>query len=156
MIFVECKPDLALVRSLTNIPRREIIHEFRGKGGICNQLKQQTHCRAMIDEDPSSIQPRYVKNAILEANLAEHGIKVLHDNANGNRMVVLSPRLEEWIIQAATETGVDLRQYNLPSDGTKLHAKINANLDRFESLLKELKHKGSGRLKALKSLLEEE
>ena len=153
MIYVECKPDLALVKSLTNVTRRGITHEFKGKGEICNRLRQQTNCKGLIDEDPSSGQPRYVKEARLENDLSEHEIKVLHDNTNNNYIIVLCPRLEEWVLKAAREAGIDVRKYNLSNDAAKLHREINLSLDKFEDLLDDLKI--TGRLKALKNLLEE-
>ena len=153
MIYVECKPDFTLVQSLTNVTRREITHEFKGKGEICNRLREQTNCKGLVDEDPSSGQPRYVKEARLENDLSEHDIKVLYHGSTDNRLIVLCPRLEEWILNAAREAGIDVRKYNLPNDGANLHRHINISLDKFESLLKDLKG-SSSRLKTLKGLLE--
>jgi len=155
MIYVECKPDLTLVKSLTNVTRREITHEFKGKGEICNRLRKQTNCKGLLDEDPSSAQPHYVKEAMLENEFPQHDIKVLHHSSTDNRLIVLCPRLEEWILKAASETGIDVRKYDLPNDAAKLHRHINISLDKFENLLEELKE-SSNRLKTLKKLLERE
>lgn len=155
MIYVECKPDLALVKSLTNVTRRGITHEFKGKGEICNRLRKQTNCKGLLDEDPSSAQPRYIKEARLVNDLSEHEIKVLHDGTNNNYLIVLCPRLEEWILKAAQQAGKDVRKYDLPNDAAKLHREINISLDRFDNLLEELKD-SSSRLKTLKRLLEKE
>ena len=154
MIFVECKSDLALVKSLTNIARREITHEFKGKGEICNRLRKRTNCKGLLDEDPSSGQPHYVKEARLENDLTEHDIKVLHHNSTNNLLIVLCPRLEEWILKAAREADIDVRKYDLPNDASRLHRHINLSLDKFENLLEDLKD-SSNRLKTLKRLLEE-
>jgi len=154
MIYIECKPDLALVRSLTKVTRREITHEFQGKGEICNQLRKQTNCKGLIDEDPSSGQPRYVKEARLENAFPDHDIKILHHSSTDNRLIVLCPRLEEWILKAAREAGIDIGKYNLPNNATKLHTEININLGKFKNLLEDLKD-SSSRLKTLKRLLEE-
>ena len=154
MIFVECKPDLALVKSLTNISRRGITHEFKGKGEICNRLKKQTNCKGLIDEDPSSGQPRFVKEARLENDLSEHDIKVLRHSSTDNHLIVLCPRLEEWTLNAAREARIDVRKYNLPNDAARLHREINISLDKFEDLLEDLRD-SSDRLKTLKRLLEE-
>ena len=153
MIFIECKPDLTLLESLTSIPRREITHEFKGKGEICNRLRKLSNCTGLIDEDPDSGQPLYVKEAKLENDLSEHEIKVLHDNTNNNYIIVLCPRLEEWILKAAREAGIDVRKYDLPNDAIRLHREINISLDKFENLLEDLK-RSSSRLKSLKRLLE--
>ena len=153
MIYVECKPDLTLVKFLTNITRRDITHEFKGKGEICNRLRKQANCKALLDEDPFGAQPRYIKEAKLVNDLPEHDLKLLHDSANNNYLVVLCPRLEEWVLKAAGETGIDVREYNLPNDAVRLHRHINISLDKFENLLEDLKG-SSSRLKALKRLLE--
>ena len=153
MIYVECFADLTLVQSLTNVTRRGITHEFKGKGEICNRLRKQTNCKGLLDEDPSSAQPRYIKEARLVNDLSEHEIKVLHDGTNNNYLIVLCPRLEEWVLRAAQEAGIDVRKYNLPNSGIKLHTVIRFTLDKFEDLLEDLKG-SSSRLKALKKLLE--
>jgi len=153
MIFIECKPDLTLLESLTRIPRREITHEFKGKGEICNRLRKQTNCKGLIDEDPSSGQPHFVKEAELEEDLSEHDIRVLHHRQTDNRLIVLCPRLEEWVLKTTREVGKDVRDYNLPNNGRELHREINVRLDKFEKLLVDLKD-SSSRLKTLKRLLE--
>ena len=153
MIFVECKPDLTLIKSLTKVTRREITHEFKGKGEICNRLRKQTNCKALLDEDPSSAQPSYIKETGLEKEFSEHGLKLLRDAVNNNYLVILCPRLEEWILRAASEVAIDVGKYKLPNNAAKLHSEINISLDRFEKLLEVLKD-SSSRLKILKSLLE--
>lgn len=152
MIFVECYPDFALVRTLTNFTRREIIHGFKGKGEICNQLRQKTNSKALIDEDPDGTQPRYIKEAQLETDFLEQDIKILRHSLDNNRLIILCPRLEGWILRAATQEGIDVRQYNLPNDWKRLHQEINASIDKFEGLLKDLRN--SNRLRTLKRLLE--
>lgn len=152
MIYVECNADFVLVRFITNVPRSDIAHELQGKGGICSRLRNQSNCIGLIDEDPSSIQPRYVKEAKLKDDLPEHGLRLLHHSSDNNSLIVLCPRLEEWVLRAAGEAGIDVKKYGLPQNGKRLHAEINSNLDRFERLLARLK--GTESLKQLKRLLE--
>jgi len=66
---------------------------------------------------------------------------------------LISPRLEEWILKAARETGKDIRKYDLPDNAARLHTEINIALDKFENLLEDLKD-SSNRLRTLKRLLE--
>jgi len=107
----------------------------------------------LLDEDPYSGQPRYVKEARLKNDLPEHDIKILHHSSANNHLIVLCPALEEWILRAARESGIDVTKYNLPNNAAKLHAEINISLDKFEKLLEDLKD-SSNRLKTLKRLLE--
>lgn len=152
MIYLECKPDYALVRALTGISKREIIHEFKGKFEVCKRVNNSTNCKGMIDEDPGSVQPRYV-NTLKPANdLSSYDIRVLRDNDKSNYLIVLCPRLEEWILGAAQEAGLNVREFGLSNRGGQLHQEINASLAKFEKLLAELKN--SNRLRTLRGLLE--
>ncbi|MFQ5875762.1 MAG: hypothetical protein ACE5JL_18445 [Dehalococcoidia bacterium] len=148
MIYVECKPDFTLLKSITNISKRGIVHEFKGKYEICKQLEKRTHCKGLIDEDPLSFQPAYVKRLRLDNDLPEHDLKVLYDSSKHNYLIVLCPRLEEWVLKVAWEAGIDVRKYDLPDHAVRLHREINIRLDKFERLLQDLKD--SDKVKALR------
>jgi len=150
-VLVECNPDKLLVKKL-GIPKKSIIHAG-SKSEVCKRLeKRMTNSVGLIDEDPFSVQPRYIKKLEILENSQKFGIRVLFDKTRSNYIIVLSPRLEEWIIKASGEAKIDLEKYNLPGDGNKLHKVINSNLTKFESLLGELIDK-SDRLLALRDYL---
>lgn len=153
MIYIECKPDYALVKSLVRVSRKDVVHEFKGKFEVCKRLENQRNCKGLIDEDPSSIQPEYLKHLQGQNDFSEHDLILLHDSTSGNHVIVLCPRLEEWVLKSAKEANMDVRKYDLPNDGSTLHRHININLDKFENLLEDLKG-SSQRLKTLKRLLE--
>jgi len=152
MIYVECKPDFTLVRFITNLPRKEIVHEFKGKYEVCKQLGKRRHCKGLVDEDPLSVPPSYLEKLRLREEIPERGLKVMHDESNNNLLIILCPRLEDWILRAAKERGINPDKYNLPNNPNRLHEVINLSLDRFERLLEDLK--GCERLRALKKVLE--
>jgi len=152
MIYIECKPDHVLVDALTEFPRKEIVHEFKGKFEVCKRLETSKNSKGLVDEDPSSIQPSYLSRMILEADLVEHNIKVLHDNSKNNYLIVLCPRLEDWILRVARIAHIDVRNYDLPNDAHGLQQVININLNKFEELVKDLKGSSAG-LKTLKKFL---
>jgi len=139
MIYIECKPDFVLVKSL-GVPRREIIH-LGGKPEICKQLEKRENCKGLVDEDPFSVQPSYLRRLEVQENLSSYGLKVLKDGSKKNDLIVLCPRLEDWILKAAKEAKVDVKRYNLPDDGEKLHKMININITKFEKLIEDLKGK---------------
>jgi len=139
MIYIECKPDSALVKTL-GVPRREIIH-LGGKPELCKQLEKRENCKGLVDDDPFSIQPPYLKRLHVKENLSNYWLKVLNDNSNNNSLIILYPRLEEWILKAAKEARVDVRRYGLPDDGDRLHRMINTNINKFEKLVGDLKGK---------------
>ncbi|MCD6301552.1 MAG: hypothetical protein J7L82_05725 [Staphylothermus sp.] len=79
-------------------------------------------------------------------------ITILYDPRRNNYIIMLYPRLEEWIIKIAKQSGIKLSKYNLPSDGNKLHREINARLHNFEKFLVELTEK-SKELNLLREIL---
>lgn len=78
--------------------------------------------------------------------------RILHHNQRNNRLMVLCPRLEEWVIEASREANIGLRRYGLPSDPDELHETINIRIERFQRLVRELR-KRSNRVKALQAHL---
>jgi len=146
MIYTECKPDSALVKTL-GVPKKEIIH-LGGKPEVCKQLEKRKNWKGLIDEDPFSVQPPYLKKLQVRENLSDYELKVLNDNSNNNDLIVLCPRLEEWVLKATKEADIDIKKYNLPDDGERLHKEINIDIDKFEKLIKDLKGK-SRMMKAL-------
>ena len=109
MIYTECKPDSMLVKTL-GIPKKEIIH-LGGKPEVCKQLEKQENCKGLVDEDPFSIQPSYLKKLHVRENLSDYGFRVLNDNFNNNDLIVLCPRLEEWVLKATKEAQIDIKRY---------------------------------------------
>ena len=93
IIYVECSPDEILIRRLTGLPRRRVIHELKGKYEVLKRLSAQSDLLAVVDEDPSSHVPPYLNRMSLIENLGDDGIKVFQDKSRRNRVVVLTPRL---------------------------------------------------------------
>ncbi len=151
MIYVECKPDETLVRLLTGLPRREIIHDLKGKNEVVNQIRKRSNAQGMVDEDPQATQHPYLKEMSEVQDLPERGLRVLGDSLN-NRIVILCPRLEEWIVQAAREEQLSISDYGLPEEPRRLHRVINDDLRKFERLVNDLRD--SARLTSLRSALQ--
>ena len=149
MIYVECKPDSLLVREITNISKREIIH-LGNKSEVCKRLRSRNNCVGLVDEDPTSGQPSYLKEMRLEENLSESDIKIRSDK-NGNRLIVLCPRLEGWILKRVKEAGINIKDYSLPDSERELHEVINIDLRKFERLIIDLKNDKN--IRALGTLL---
>lgn len=150
--YTECKPDSALVRTL-GIHKKEIIH-LGGKPNVCKQLEKRENCRGLIDEDPFSVQPPYLKKLQVNEDLSGYGLKILNDNHRNNDLILLCPRLEEWVLEAAKEADIDIQKYNLPDDGERLHKEISLNIDKFEKLIIDLKGK-SKMIKALEKSIKD-
>ena len=116
IIYVECSPDEILIRRLTGLPRRRVIHELKGKYEVLKRLSEQSDLWAVVDEAPNSHVPPYLNQMSLIENLSDDGIKVFQDRSRRNRVVVLTPRLEKWIVAAAKTAGIKMADYGLPDD----------------------------------------
>jgi hypothetical protein len=152
-IYIECNPDEVLVRLLTGLPRRQIVHEYKGKAEVLKRLSGQTERRALVDEDPNSVVPPYLQRMSVTSNRPSLGLRVYDDPAKDNRVIVLRPKLEDWILAAARDADIDARDYGLYDNPERLHRHINANIDKFERMLSALANKKSPRLRALGKLL---
>jgi hypothetical protein len=151
MIYVECYADEVLVRAITGLPPREISHELKGRSRVVNRVSRGRARKGLVDEDPATIQPAYFSHMNVLQDLPGMGLRLLRDNARDNYIVVICPRLEEWIVRAARDTGIDLARYSLPSDPGMMHREINDRLSSFQRLVEDLRD--TPRLRALAGLL---
>jgi hypothetical protein len=91
---------------------------------------------------------------LLKKQCQAHGVPVLIDEARNNRIIVLSPRLEDWLVQTAKSAGLKMTDFGFESDnGVQLYAEINQRLGSLQQLLKVLLAAKSPRLLRLQSLL---
>ncbi|MHC4508383.1 MAG: hypothetical protein ACYTAO_05405 [Planctomycetota bacterium] len=141
-ILVECYPDAALLHAL-GVPRKLLRHE-RCKGEVVKRVHKLGSAIGLIDEGPSSTQPRDLDN-YKEVQAAE-GLRLLARRDDKNkRLIIVCPRLEEWLIQRAKSLGVKPDEYGLPSDPDRLHG-----IPRYEQkegsrrFLAELKERDKG------------
>ncbi len=141
MIFLECEPDKALLQTL-GVPRKKINHSG-SKGNLCNRLTKSKNCKGLVDEDPFSAQlsaqPSYI--GTLKLLSSENDIKLLYDKKSENYLIVLCPRLEEWILRAAKEASVNISDFGLPNEANQLHKIINTKVKIFVLLIKKIRGK---------------
>lgn len=149
MIYLECYTDKALVGAL-GIHKKEIYHSGN-KGNVCRNLAKNRNSIGLVDEDPLSAQPGYIGKLKLLSH--EHEIKLLFDENTRNHLIVLCPRLEDWILKAAREAKVNVKDYSLPDDADELHKIINIIPGKFAHLIEEIKNNKNKMLKNLELLL---
>lgn len=154
MLIVECDPDLALVETLTIPSRRRNKHAAGKSMVIRNLMRTYRDSVGMIDEDPGSIQPNDLQRFTETNSLQNEQIRIRHYNQRNNRLIILCPKLEEWILGACTEAGIDIRGYNLPNNPNQLHEIINVRISRFRQLVEDLMERSS-RVRALQTCLRE-
>jgi len=148
-LFLECKLDQVLA-TVAGVAPRAIVHSH-GKGRVARYLSKNSAVKAIVDEDPGSAEPASL--AVLVQVSAAHDIRLRIDKSKSNELVVLCPRLEDWVIKTAKASNVKLNQFNLSETPRELHAEINYRLLNFERLLLKLMELDSKRLLHLKSLL---
>lgn len=153
MLYVECKADETLARHL-GLPRREVRHELN-KDEVLKQLAKQSHCLGMVDEDPNSPRPIQFGQMVVRDDYDQLGLRVYDDAARHNQVIMLRPRLEEWLLRAARDARLDVsdRQYNLPASPARLHREINLDLSKVERLIDDLMVAGSLPIRQLRNLL---
>ena len=81
------------------------------------------------------------------------GLKLYVDRSRNNRVVVLCPDLEEWLLRAVSDMRFDIKTYGLPDRANELHCVINLDERKIESLLTDLVDAASPRLSQLGRLL---
>ena len=141
-VLVECNADEAVLRAL-GVSKKQLRHE-RCKGEVVKRVLKFDFATGLIDEDPSSAQPRDLDN--YKKVQAAEGLRLLtRRNDKNKRLIIVCPKLEDWLIQRAKSSGIRPKDYGLPSDPDKLHS-----IPRYEQkegfcrFLAELKERDSG------------
>jgi|SRR5208283_2780634 len=148
-LFLECKPDETLAVAL-GVPSRAIIH-CHGKGKVSKNLRNNSDVTGLVDEDAGMTETPTLRKFV-EIN-SNHDLRLKLDKAQNNRLVVVCPKLEDWVIETAKASSVKMTKYNLTENPNALHADINYRLPNFQRLLAELLDQKSPRLLCLKALL---
>lgn len=141
-IIVECKPDEILAKSL-GLTKKEIAHQ-PNKGEVCNLLMKTNISLAIIDEDPNSGQPKYLSKYTHKED--KHDVINLHLKSENKTILILKPRLEEWILKRCKESAIEPETHFLSSNNKKLKDEINYHLINFSKLLDELIQKNDAGL----------
>jgi hypothetical protein len=141
-ILVECYPDETLLRTL-GVPRKQLRHE-RCKGEVVKRVLKFDCATGVIDEDPASAQPRELDN-YKEVRAAE-GLRLLARRDDKNkRLIIICPRLEDWLLQRAGLSGIEPEDYGVLSQPNHLHSIPRyERTDGFQRFLSELKEQDKG------------
>ena len=136
-VLVECYPDEALMRAL-GVPRKRLRHEHC-KGDVVNRLRKLPLAIGMVDEDPGSAQPRDLTDSYRQSQAAE-GLRLLtRQGSDAQKLIVVCPRLEDWLIHRADASGIKPEDYGLPGDPRRLHSVPHYEQeDGFQRFLAEL------------------
>jgi hypothetical protein len=98
---VECKNDVAFVKELTKGKYKQIYHAGN-KTNVLKKLGKWSNCVGLIDEDPRSHQPPKLR----DIQLQDVGNDIKVGKYNDNLIVVLCPRLEDWLEKVARKARI--------------------------------------------------
>lgn len=150
-LHLECDADEQVALSL-GVTRRAISHQG-GRGEVCNKLKKGKDLLGMVDEDPQARPTEYMRT--LPAQSFEHGVRVLTDTQRNNRLLILCPKLENWLVKAAHDAALRLSEFGLPDNAHALHGVSNFRLRNIDQLVRRLLAVKSPRVLHLQALLKE-
>jgi hypothetical protein len=130
MIYLECYGDEALVKAL-GVKSRDVKHAF-SKGEVCNMLGKVTKSIGIVDEDPNSGKPLYEKRMLDRIVFKNPFLILCLDTDSHNKLVIIRPRLEKFIIQLAKDS--DTHSDQIPSDTKRLYEYLTMrrNTQKFE------------------------
>lgn len=149
-VYVECKPDEMTAVTLGVSPRG--VEHATGIGGVLTQLAKRNGITGMVDEDPGAQRPSYFRRFVETSR--EHNVLLLCDEQRNNRLVVICPRLEDWLVTTTKAAGMKMSEFGFDSDnGVRLHSEINQRLNSLRRLLEALLAAKCARLTRLQSLL---
>ncbi len=141
-VLVECYADETLLRAL-GVPRKQLRHE-RCKGEVVKHVLKFDCAIGLIDEDPASPQPRELDN-YKEVRAAE-GLRLLARRDDKNkRLIVVCPRLEDWLLHRARLSDIRPEDYGIPSQPDRLHSIVRyEQKNGFQQFLSKLKEQDKG------------
>lgn len=150
-IVLECKPDEALLKAL-GYPVKRIVHQ-NNRGEVINYLKKNPQrILGIIDDDPDTAKPTFF-GTFQRETIEKHKVESFIINKSSTRLIVIKPRLEDWVLFHAAQCKIDVTDYYLPTTSKKLHEEINSKLPRFTNLIKDMLSARCAGLMYLKSLI---
>lgn len=147
-IFVECYADEHFLLNL-GFAKKAIRHH-ENKYELIKALNKQRNKIALIDADPNSKHEEILDRYALKDDL--EGIKHYHDKKSGNRIFLIYPQLEGWLISEAKKNKIDLTAHGLSANYAELHRKLHRSPDKHKQLIQRLFDKKSNGLKRLTTL----
>lgn len=137
MILFECDADETLLKFLLDeLPEKEFEHKH-GKGNVLKWIFKTEDSIGLVDRDQDSHKLGYY-NQLEELDFSNHFRYSIFTAPNGNKIVELEPRLEEWLLRVAKLEGSDLNQHRLSSDVNRFKNQINLNPKKLKNLLETL------------------
>ena len=156
-ILIECKADQLFLEKVFSSRKGITLKHGRNKSEIIKFLTKREYIGSlgMIDEDPHVNPPSYLLQHY-KKHIETDAVIVYRNFENRTSLIVLRPRLEEFVLNIAKNAKIDPNDCGLPSNGEKLHAIINLQLKSFNKLMEKIVDHHSPSLKKLKEIFDGE
>lgn len=137
--FVECYPDELFIRFLFNkVKKKGKIEHARSKSRVIRKVSRYPKSFGLVDEDPGSAVPREFERMREILNNQELKILAYEDINNHSRLLVLSPKFEDWLLRLCKLSKIAPEKFGLPKDPSALQKIINQRMNNLSKLLEEL------------------
>jgi hypothetical protein len=119
---------------------RKSILVMGAKGNVIKRLKDRPGDVGIVDEDPGSILGQSHELANYHEIERGEGLQLLaRSGSHGQRLIVLCPIVENWLMDRADICGIDPKQYHLPRTGKELKGLLHyEEKEGFRRFLGEL------------------
>jgi hypothetical protein len=135
-IHYECRPEECL---LTNLGFGKYLdRHHNGSGGICELLSREKNLFGWIDEDPTANHHPYYRSMYANSKSDKFGLRYCYDPQKNNKLIIVKPKLEDWLITISQKAGVNLNDFELSEDPDELHKIINFKISKFQEVLHTL------------------
>ncbi len=152
MIFFESDADEVLLHFLLDeyTSKGDFDHK-RGKGNVLKWIFEKENVVGLVDRDKDSFQYRMYYEKFKEIDFSEHYKYTLYELPNGNKIVELDPKLEDWIMRVSNIANIRIESLGLSREVSRFKEQVNLNPMKLEKLLAEIAD--SEHLKKLKQVL---
>ena len=152
-IFVECYNDKILIENILKEEKK--INHCGSNSQVCRQLKNKEKTIGVIDGRNKEVLP-YFKETKFKYKQEKKTLGLeLYIDEKENKLIIIYPELEEWILEALKESKISVENFELPDNPADFKRMAQANPSKFQPLLHNLIKEGNKRIAALKELLED-
>lgn len=123
MNFFECYADETLLKQVGLLSKVLKGGHSQGRSKVCGRLSKSMESFGLIDEDPGSARDSYLEALLkVKPTYQDSNIILIVDINRGNKLAIIRPNLEGWIVKIAKDRKVALdRSYALSMKPKELH-----------------------------------
>lgn len=150
MIFYpECKNQRIIINIL--IGNVECYHKL--KSSILKQIINIKNVTALLDKDPGASSHYYLNNSKLFRKKYEYKNVELFIDDNKNKIILISPNLEEWIYKLLITEKINPENFGFSKNLDSFITETKINHTKFQQLIHQLRKVRNKDLERLEKFL---